>query len=409
MSARKTLWIVSGGIEALPGIEQAKALGLYVVVSDGRSDAPGFALADDAVVASTYDVEETVAAAVRYHRTVRPVDGVVCIASDVPVTVAAVADALGLPGIPVEAARLATDKLAMKQRFHADGVPVPWFAAVASARELAAHAAAGRPLIVKPVDSRGSRGVLRLTAGVDLTEAFETAQSFSATGRVMVEEFLTGPQVSTETIVVDGVAVTPGFSDRNYELLDRYAPNVIENGGDQPSRLPADQQAAVREVVGRAAASLGVRDGVVKGDIVVHEGRAYVIELAARLSGGWFCTHQIPLSTGVSTLEATIRLALGEPVDPAELEPRRAVPVAQRYVFPAPGEVVAVHGVERARQLPGIEEVVVSARPGDVLLRPTDSNAAAGMVIAVGSSRSEARARAEAAVAAIHVETRQAA
>jgi biotin carboxylase len=409
MSGRKTLWIVSGGIEALPGIEQAKGLGLHVVVSDGRPDAPGFALADDAVVASTYDVEETVAAAVRYHETVRPVDGVVCIASDVPVTVAAVAEALGLPGIPVAAARLATDKLAMKERFHADGVPVPWFSAVASAGELAAHAASGRPLIVKPVDSRGSRGVLRLTDGVDVAEAFETARSFSSTGRVMVEEFLTGPQVSTETIVVDGVAVTPGFSDRNYELLERYAPNVIENGGDQPSRLPDDQQAAVRELVGRAAASLGVRNGVVKGDIVVHGGRPYVIELAARLSGGWFCTHQIPLSAGVSTLEATIRLALGEVVDPAELEPRRAVPVAQRYVFPAPGEVVAVHGVGRAKALPGIEEVVVSARPGDVVLRPTDSNAAAGMVIAVGSSRAEARARAEAAVAAIHIETKEAA
>jgi biotin carboxylase len=400
---------VNGSAEALPGILQAKALGLHVVVSDGNAAAAGFAVADDAIVASTYDVDETVAAAARYHETVRPIDGVVCIASDVPVTVAAVAEALGLPGIPVGAARLATDKLAMKLRFHADGVPVPWFTAVSTADELAGHAASGRPLIVKPVDSRGSRGVLRLTDGVDIAEAFETAHSFSPTGRVMVEEFLDGPQVSTETIVVDGVAVTPGFSDRNYELLDRYAPNVIENGGDLPSRLPAGQQAAVRDLVAQAAASLGVHNGVVKGDIVVHDGVPYVIELAARLSGGYFCTHEIPLSAGVSTVEATIRLALGEPVDPAALEPRQAVPVAQRYVFPAPGHVVAVHGVERARTLPGIEEVVVTARPGDIVLRPTDSNAAVGMVIAVGGSRAEAAARAAAAVAAIHVETKEAA
>jgi biotin carboxylase len=134
-----------------------------------------------------------------------------------------------------------------------------------------------------------------------------------------------------------------------------------------------------------------------------------VIELAARLSGGWFCTHQIPLHTGVSPVEAAIRLALGEPLDPAELEPRRATPVAQRYVFPRPGVVVAIRGVERARALPGVAELVVTAREGDLVRQPTDSNAAAGMAIAVGATRAEAVARAEAAVAAVEVETREAA
>jgi biotin carboxylase len=405
----KTLWIVSGGQEALPGIELAKRLGHRLVVSDGAWDAPGFALADDAVLASTYDVAETVAAARRYHGTVRPLDGVMCIASDVPVTVAAVAADLGLPGIPLAAAQLATDKLAMKQRFAAEGVPVPWFAQVESPAHLEAIAADGRPLIVKPVDSRGSRGVLRLGADVDLATAFAEASSFSPTGRVMVEEFLAGPQVSTETVVVDGVAVTPGLSDRNYELLERYAPHVIENGGAQPSLLPAETREAIRDLVARAAAALGVHTGVVKGDVVVRAGVPTMIELAARLSGGWFCTHQIPLHTGVSPVEAAIRLALGEPVDPAELEPRSAVPVAQRYVFPRPGVVVAVRGVERARALPGVAELVVSAREGDVVREPTDSNAAVGMAIATGATRAEAIERAEAAVAAVEVETRRAA
>ena len=129
----KTLLIISAGIEAVPGIELAKSMGLQVVISDMNPNAPGFAVADDQLLASTYDVDATVAAARAYHKQVRPLDGVMCIASDVPLTVASVAAVLGLPGIPVESARLATDKLAMKEHFAADGVPIPWFSPVSAA------------------------------------------------------------------------------------------------------------------------------------------------------------------------------------------------------------------------------------------------------------------------------------
>ncbi|MBV5272512.1 MAG: hypothetical protein JZU52_02340, partial [Lamprocystis purpurea] len=225
-------------IEAVAGIELGKSMGLYVVATDANAEAPGFAVADDQLLVSTYDIEATVAAASRYHHEVRPLDGVMCIASDVPLTVASVAAALGLPGIPVEAARLSTDKLAMKRRFAADAVPIPWFSPVDSAKHLRHLVASeGFPLVVKPVDSRGARGVLRLTGDVDLDWAYATAKTHSPTGRVMVERFLPGPQVSTESLVVDGVAYTPGFSDRNYEYLERYSPHIIENGGQLPSHL----------------------------------------------------------------------------------------------------------------------------------------------------------------------------
>ncbi len=89
----RTLWIVSGGIEAIPGIERAKALGLHVVVSDGDPDCPGAALADDFVEVSTYDVSKTAREARQYRSTVRPINGVSSVAVDVPLTVAVVAAA----------------------------------------------------------------------------------------------------------------------------------------------------------------------------------------------------------------------------------------------------------------------------------------------------------------------------
>ncbi len=398
--------MVGGGMEAVPGIQAALGLKIHVVVSDIDENAPGFGLADDKMIASTYNVEQTVSAAQKYHRDVRPIDGVMSVASDVPLTVASVADALGLPGISTQVAKLATDKLAMKQQFLASGVPIPWFSKVTSKSELSSIASKqGFPLVLKPVDSRGSRGVLRLNRETNLDWAYETSARHSNTGRVMVEAFLAGPQVSTESIVLNGVAHTPGFSDRNYAYLDRYAPYFIENGGELPSRLPKEQQRAVRDLKQQAAKSLGIDNWVAKGDIVVHDGKPHVIELAARLSGGYFCTHEIPLNTGVKPVEAVIRLALGLPVSPQDLQPQFERPVAQRYLFPTPGRVLSVTGVEQARQIEGVAEVVVKVKPGDVVPIPTDSNAAAAMVIAVSDTKEEAVLLAEQAIAQVTIET----
>ena len=402
----KTLLMVGGGIEALPGIRMAKEMGLHVVVSDQNLDAPGFALADDRLIVDTYDVPGTVEAAKRYHQNSRPLHGVICIASDVPHTVASVSQELGLPGIPLEAARLAMDKLAMKQKFIRDGVPVPWFSPVESIEHLREIVdRKGLPLVIKPVDSRGARGVLRLTAQVDLDWAYQLSRSHSPTQRVLVERFLPGPQISTETMMLDGEAFTPGFSDRNYEFLERFAPHVIENGGELPSHLPPTVQQDVQQVVKQTALSMGVRTGVVKGDIVVSNGEPYVIELAARLSGGYFCTHEIPLNTGVQFVEHAIRLSLGERVHSSNLEPRFQVGVAQRYLFHEPGCVVRVSNVEEAAKLPGVAFCDVKVGVGDIIQAIDSHPTRAGMVIATGGDRHDAIAKASAAIEAIHIET----
>lgn len=402
----KNLLVVGGGIEAVPGLERAKEMGLLLVVSDRDAGAPGFAVADDRLSASTYDIEATVAAARRYHREVRAIDGVMCIASDIPRTVAAVAHALGLPGISLEAARLSSDKLDMKLKFQRDGVAVPWFSAVESAthlREIVAER--GLPLVVKPVDSRGARGVLRLTAAVDLDWAYGFSSGESPSRRVMVEEFLSGPQISTESIVLEGVAYTPTMADRNYEFLERFAPHIIENGGDLPSELSAAEQAAIRELVQRAAASMGVRNGVVKGDVVVHEGEAFMIELAARLSGGYLCTHEVPLSTGVDFVGCAIRLALGERVGAEELTPRFERYISQRYLFPTPGRVRSIRGADAVTTMPGVVFSQVRLKVGDFVGPVNSHPARAGLVMAMGGSRREAMERTRAAIEAIAIET----
>ena len=400
----KTLLIVGGGVETVPGIELAKSMGLHIVVSDINPDAPGFRVADDCLLASTYDVPATVAAARTYHKQVRALNGVMCIACDVPVAVASVAAALELPGISIKSARLATDKLAMKERFALDGVPIPWFSPVNSSKELCELVRKqGLPLVIKPVDSRGSRGVLRLTPSVDLEWAYEAAYGHSPSGRVMLEGFLPGPQVSTESLVIDGHVYTPGFADRNYEYLERYAPHIIENGGQLPTHLDMLTQQAVHDLVQHAATSMGIHQGVVKGDIVITDGRPYVIEVAARLSGGYFCTHEIPLNTGVDLVGAAIRQALGESVDPKELTPKWNRPVAQRYLFPSPGVVKTIEGAERFANHPNVAFLEIRAKTGD-RIGPVESHPArAGVVITTGETEDSAVSMAKDVINGIRV------
>ena len=401
-----TILFVGGGSETIPAIARALDLGCRVLVADRDPNAPGCRVADQILTASAYHPDQVRAAAVDYVRSGGRIDAVLALATDCPHSVAAVADALGILGPAVDVGARAIDKLAMKHKFANDAVCQPWFAEISTLDDLRRQVTTmGYPLVLKPTDSRGARGVLRLTGEEDLTWAFRFAMGFSPRRRLVLERFVDGPQVSTESLIVDGVAHTPGFSDRNYELIDVYAPHIIENGGDLPSLLPAAVQDDVRALVERAAASLGVRNGVVKGDIVIGDGQPMVIEMAARLSGGYFCTHEIPLNTGVDFVGAAIRQALGETIDPADLEPRFAHHVCQRYLFPAPGRVLAVDGERTVSAMPGVSFFNLRCRAGDVI-GPIDCHPArGGVVIAVGADRKTAQVNARRAIDAVQITT----
>ena len=383
----KTLLIVSGGIEAVPGIQRAKEMGLYVVVSDGDAKAPGLEYANDQIIASTYDVDETVQKAIDYHKSVRKIDGVICIASDVPLTVASVAKELGLPGISVETARLAMDKLAMKSKFKIDGLPIPDFIEIYSNDELINIVKKwDYPIVIKPVDSRGARGVLKLTKGIDLNWAFHHSKENSPTGRVMVEKFLEGPQISTEAIIINGIGYPIGLSDRNYELEDKFSPFIIENGGGFPSKIASHHQASISTMAIEAGLSMGITNGIAKGDMVLTENGPKVIEVATRLSGGWFSTDQIPLGLGIDLIGSAIKLALDEKINEKELLPKYHKGVAIRYFFPKPGIVKEINISKKYENVNWIHRVKVFVEPGDKIEEVTNHTKRSGFVITTGKT-----------------------
>ena len=186
----------------------------------------------------------------------------------------------------------------MKRQFFSDNIPIPWFAPVSCAKELNEYLAIHPKLVLKPVDSRGARGVQLIDETTDIAKAIDYSIAFSPTNNLIVEEYISGPQVSTESIVVNGKCFTPGFSDRNYEFLERFSPYFVENGGQLPCSVDQPTLCNISKLVDDGARSLGITNGIA-GDIVLKDGKPYIIELAARLSGGYFCSHEIPLNCGV--------------------------------------------------------------------------------------------------------------
>jgi biotin carboxylase len=400
--SNKHILFIGGGRQALPAIEKAKTLGARVSVADYDEKCPGFSLADHQLTCSTYDVSETVKKACQLHA-IDPINGVLCVATDVPHTVAYVAEALGLPGLSPSIAELAVDKLAMKQCFKTFGVAIPWFSPVENAAELDAFRESGKRLVIKPIDSRGSRGVLLLEEKIDSKWAFETALKESPTSKVMVEQYLEGPQISSESVVVNGIVHTVGLSTRNYELLDKYAPYFIENGGELPATQDAKLIGNIDEQLQAAVDALNIKNGIVKGDLVITQGQTHILELALRLSGGYFCTHEIPYATGADSVLANLYLCLGLKPPSHAIERQWTRHIAQRYLFVPPGIVQRIDGLEEVKASNGVEFFDLWVKPGDAISHPTNSGCSVAVVIAKGASNEQAISLASQALNKLHV------
>lgn len=396
----KTLLILGAGKEQVAAITAAKAKNIHTVALDFNPTADGRALADEFHLVSTRDRDAILNFVGSYKSRI---DGVMTIASDIPHMVSVAGEKLGVRHIPVAVAELCVHKLHMKEKLHQAGVNVPLFARISTLNDLKAFIAkAGYPIVIKPVDNSGARGVQRLTAGMDIAQAFDYSRGFAYSGEVIAEKFIGGLQISTEGLIHDGVFHCTGFADRNYARLDDAVPFMVEDGGDIPTVLNSAQKKLVEAEFEKAARALGIDWGPAKGDMIFgDDGKPYVIEIAARLSGGNFCYDKVPWSTGVDIVDILVDMAVGNPVDPARFVPTRDLATSQRYFFPTPGTIRRIDGLGTVKDMPHIRKVDVWARPGETVANLENHPSRVGYVISCAPTREEAVAAAQAAVAKV--------
>ena len=392
-----TLLILGAGIDQSYAIRTAKGEGLRVLAADSNPDAPGFKFVDEAAAVSNRDIAGLKSLCDASAERGFPVVGVLVMGTDIPHVAAELALYLNIPGPSVQTGTWTTNKFLMKERLAQAGVAVPWYAKANSFEHLQhlMRIHGGHKFVIKPTDRSGARGVFVVRADDADSEAlYDEALAEAYGGEVIVEEFIEGDQISTESIVWRGKAYTPGFVDRNYEMLERFAPNVIENGGIHPSKVIGPLKDAVKDLVERAAVALGIEDGVAKGDIVIaKDGEPMIIEMAARLSGGDFSESLIPLGCGVNIVKAAIQIAIGRAPDVTDLSDKWETAVANRYFFGSPGKLVAIHGLEQARALPWVRKLEVYVQPGDVIGQIKFHAGRLGVFTVVANSRDEVQDR----------------
>ena len=402
----KTLLIIGGGAEQVPAYEAAKKRGLTIVGTDMDAAAPALHLADHVLLASTRDADETVEKILQFSKNYK-IDGVMTIANDVPYTVARVANVLNLPSISVESSLLFTNKLLMKDALFKSGVACPWFTGVESIEQFvdAVHDRAKQKYVLKPTDGRGARGVLIIDGDIDLSWAFNESKSWGESGQLILEKFVDGMQLSTESFLLDGVCYTPAISARNYARTDQFKPNIIEDGGTIPADISDDLYVDINDLILRGAKALGITHGLVKGDLVIDKnGKPQIIELAARISGGWFASHQIPSASGVNFIDIVISYALGEKIDPSDLLPKYNKGNAIRYWFPKSGVIKNITGEAELKKVPGLLKYGFFRKEGDFQPEIKMHPDRFGYVIVEGADHTEAIVRVEKAISCINVE-----
>jgi len=401
----KLILFIGGGDEALPAVKNAKSMGLKTAVIDLDPDCVCFQYCEYKIVCSTYDVDSCVKLSKEFHENTHEISGVISVASDVPLSVASVAKSLDLPGIPINAALTSSDKVLMKDTFKENNINIPWYEEIFSHDDLNRIISSNeKEFVIKPVDSRGSRGVQKINIDNNLIESFNEAKKFSPSNRVMIEEFIKGPQISSESLIIDGKSYTIGLSDRNYEFLEKYAPNIIENGGDLPASLEKEQILNIEKVISKIANILKIDSGVIKGDIVFKDNSSdpIIIEIATRLSGGYFCTHEIPLNTGVDFVGKAIDLAIGKNINLNDIQSKDANFVCQRYLFSDKGIVKRIPDMKKISNMKGVRLAKLRTSIGDKIAAPTSHPGRSGVIIAVGDSRETAQENAINAINEMH-------
>ncbi|WP_426504685.1 ATP-grasp domain-containing protein [Dactylosporangium sp. McL0621] len=386
-----TLLVLGGADGALGALRTARRLGVHTICADARADAPGAAEADELLNVSTLAVP-ALAAALRG----RPVDGVVSPASDVNLpSQYALATRLGLPcGLSAEAVRASVDKGYFRAVCDGLGLPGPrwWQGPRRQARAGVRESGVPYPLMVKPTDSSGSRGIGRVDTPAGLGPALAVAAAHSRRDVVIVEEYLNGRHFTAEAVITGGRVAATGVTERR--LTD--PPYFVTTEHWMPA---GDLAERARPVLDALCSALGYRWGALNVDLLLTpDDRLVVGEWGAR-TGGNGVAELLGLAYGVDATEAYLRMALGERID---VEPGPPGHAAFRVLgAPVEGKLVGVDGVAAARAVPGIADVVVAASLGDTVVPYTRAGAKLGYLLAAGPDRPAVAASLAAAESAL--------
>lgn len=382
--------MLGAGPAQVRALDTARRCGLQVAVSDQNPRAPGFATADFSSFASTFDTQAVIRDARRIGSDVFMTTG-----TDQPVLTAARASrALGLPYfLTPRQALMVTNKKAMKQALDRAGLPSAKGAFLARDFDDSQISPLSFPLVIKPLDSQGQRGVLKVHSPREIRERFDEVLSFSRQREILAEEYYPSTELTVSGWAEEGRARVLLITDRvtfdngphlGVCLSHRY-PSLHHHQYEELSRLTQ----AVTEMI-------GLRRGPLYFQILAGERGFQINEIACRL-GGAYEDEFIPALTGVPLMEIMVAMTAGLPYEaPRQESIRRSLEgkyLSLQMFFYEPGELARQSGMAEVTAQPGILGGQFLLPPGTIIHPRHNSTQRAGYFIVTGFSREEVNRR----------------
>lgn len=244
------------------------------------------------------------------------IDGICSIASDLAMlTVNYVADKLGLVGNSLKCTKITTNKYEMRKQLSNYGLPCPYFKLIRDISDVE-YDKLKYPLIIKPTDRSGSRGIYKIEKMGELEEAIKNAQKESFSKEVILEEFIDGQEYSVEGISQNG-------EHHILQITKKYttgAPHFIEIAHEQPALLNKETEEQIKTVVIKSLNALKVCNGASHTELKIDNGKIKIIEIGARMGGDFIGSDLVEISTGIDFLELVLKVALGIKISVPKVE-----------------------------------------------------------------------------------------
>lgn len=394
MENKRYLWVIGGGLLQVPLIEEAKKLSLNVIVSDFDDQCKCKEKADIFVNIDIFDIDSHLFEAKNLVKKGVNIVGVLAAGIDAPETMAALSKALNLKSVDLEIATIVHNKHLFRDKLLELGYPVPKYKSISN-DDLPFLAdiidEIGFPLIVKNTDSSGSRGtkIFYENNFEEIKIMVQEAMNVSKSEIALIEECWEGPEQTVETLFdINGKFHSCFITDRIFDKSNGFA---MEVGLRHPSKLPINIQEEMFDLAKRVSLDFGVKVGASKFDMILTKNGPRIIEMTVRLSGGFDSQYLVPISTGKNILRCAILTSIGDIFSENLLIDTKNKIGLSESLWPIPGKIVSIDGVDEALKIPGVEYIFFRNKVGDIIDSYNDCTKRVCFILVAGSTEEMAR------------------
>ncbi|MBU5294100.1 ATP-grasp domain-containing protein [Anaerosalibacter bizertensis] len=383
----KKIMIVGAGLLQSYIIKRAKELGYTTICVDGDPNAVGFKYADYYKTIDIVDEEECLKYAKKMN-----IDGVITAATDYGVlTVSYIAEKLGLIGNSYKVCEIIKNKYLVRKTLAENNVDsVPEFYEIDNIEDIdKIKKDIKYPVIVKPCDGSGSRGIKRIDYIDDLKFACKKAMEASLSKKVLIEHFIEGEEYGVESFVHNSDVHILSIMQKTMTKPPVYA----ELGHCSFSGLDSKIESEIKYKVSKTIRALGIATGSVNIDLLITKDRdIYIVDIGARMGGNLIGSHIVPLSTGIDYMGNIIKESLGEPIDLNRTIFDRVI--ATRLLALTPGIVKEIGDMKDIQSSDYVYDLVLKVNKNNIINEYRSNIDGCGYIVVSGEDAKVAKDRA---------------